>query len=199
MKFLNALLAIVFSFNVMAASSNWQEGVQYKTVDPAGKTSEPTVVEVFSYGCPVCFGREPEIANWLKSKPANIKFIRIPHYGVHDDNGLLIKIFYTAEALGISEQIHKPLFDLIHVKHEHILNENDAVKFLVSFGKSDAVVRETMSGFFVDTKIRAAKAFVQKYHMDSVPAFIINNKYNTDGQMAGENLFKILSELPLSK
>ncbi len=195
-----ATLVATVMLAVPAVAGDWKEGVHYKVADPMGKTAEPTVVEVFSYGCPACFGLEARMADWLKTKPANIKFVRIPHYGVHDEGGWLIKLFYTAEALGIGEQMHKPLFDLIHLKsagHSPIHNETDAVKFLQQFGKPEAQIREAMNGFYVDTKVRAAKAFVQRFRVNGVPSFVINEKYFTDGPMAKTDVFSILSELPL--
>jgi len=194
MKLWSVVLALCLSLAAQA-SGNWEEGKHYKIANPAGKASEPTVVEVFSYGCPVCFKMEANIGEWLKTKPGHIKFTRIPHYGVHDDGGWLIKIFYTAEALGIAEQIHRPLFELLHVQNKHINNENDAVAFLLQFGKSDKLVREAMNGFAVDTKVRLAQSYVQKFRISGVPAFIVNDKYFTDGQLGRENLFNILTDL----
>lgn len=198
MKWWSWLLVAWLAFNVNAADQ-WVEGKHFKIANPAGKSAEPTVVEVFSYGCPVCFKMDANINDWLKTKPANIKFLRIPHYGVHDDGGWLIKIFYTAEALGIAEQVHTPLFTLLHVQNKHINNENEAVNFLLQFGKTEKVVREAMNGFAVDTKVRLAQSFVQKFRINGVPAFIINEKYFTDGAMGRENLFGVLQDLALRK
>lgn len=195
-----AVLVATLMWAVPATAGDWKEGVHYKVADPMGKTAEPTVVEVFSYGCPACFGLEAQMAAWLKTKPANIKFVRVPHYGVHDEGGWLIKMFYTAEALGFSEQMHTPLFEWIHLKnagHSPIHNENDAVAFLLQFGKPEALIRETMKGFYVDTKVQAAKAYVQKFRVNGVPSFVINDKYFTSGSMARTDVFSILSELPL--
>lgn len=197
MKWWAMLAAALLSVTTVATANEWKEGVHYKIADPMGKTAEPTVVEVFSYGCPVCYKLDEPLANWEKTKPANIKFLRIPHFGVHDESGWLIKIFYAAEALGISAQMHTPLFELLHKERAHIRNESDAVGFLSKFGKPEKVVKETLNGFYVDSKVRIAKAFVMKYRVTSVPAFVINEKYYTDGSMTRENLFKVLSELPL--
>jgi thiol:disulfide interchange protein DsbA len=195
MKLWSWLLALFLSLTVNAG--NWEEGKHFKIANPAGKSAEPTVVEVFSYGCPVCYRMEAAVAEWLKTKPSNIKFVRIPHYGVHDDGGWLIKMFYTAEALGIVEKMHAPLFEHLHTQHRHINNENEAVSFLLQFGHSEKVVREAMNGFAVDTKVRLAQSFVQKFRLSSVPAFVINDKYYTDGQLGREKLFEILNDLAL--
>lgn len=197
MKFALWLAALWCSVAAMAAPGDWKEGVHYKIADPMGKSSEPTVVEVFSYGCPVCFRLDPMLEGWKAEKPAAIKFLRIPHYGVHDENGWLIKLFYAAEALGVQAAMHKPLFDLLHVEHRHINNEAEAVAFLSRFGKPEKIVRETLNGFYVESKVAAAKAFVHKFRVNSVPAFVINEKYYTDGALAKNDLLKVLSELPL--
>ena len=197
MKVWAMLAASLLSVSAWAAPGDWKEGVHYKIADPMGKTAEPVVVEVLSYGCPVCYKLDEPLANWEKTKPANIKFQRIPHFGIHDDGGGLIKIFYAAEALGIAAEIHTPLFELLHKEHGHIRNESDAISFLSKFGKPEKVIKETLGGFYVDSKVRIAKAFVMKYRVNSVPAFVINEKYYTDGAMTRGDLFKVLSELPL--
>ncbi len=194
------LAAMVLALPAAAAPADWKEGVHYKIVDPMGKTAEPTVVEVFSYGCPVCFSVETPLAEWQKNKPAGIRFVRVPHYGVHDEGGWLIRLFYTAEALGIAEPMHRPLFELIHLKsagHSPIHNETDAVKFLLLFGKSEPQIRAALHGADVEANIAAAKAFVQRFRVNSVPSFVINEKYFTSGQLARNDLFTVLSELPL--
>ncbi len=196
MKLWSFVVAALFALNVHAAG-NWEEGKHFKIANPAGKSAEPTVVEVFSYGCPVCFRMEANIGEWKKVKPNNIKFIRIPHYGVHDEGEWLIKMFYAAEVLGLADKIHTPLFEALHVQKKHIHNENEAVAFLVQFGHSDKVVREALNGFAVMEKVRVAKEFVHKFRISSVPTFIVNDKFMTDGAMGRENLFNVINDLAL--
>ena len=51
------------------------EGVDYKAISPAVKTSQPdkvVVTEIFWYGCPHCFRFEPYVTRWSASLPDGV-------------------------------------------------------------------------------------------------------------------------------
>ncbi len=124
-----------------ANAAAFQEGINYVPVSPAQPTSvgpgQIEVIEFFWYGCPHCFGVEPYLEAWLKNKPANVVFKRIPAAwpgGEHMD--IDAKAFYTAQSLGIGEKIHEPLFNAIHLQNQLNLTSNqDALqKFFARCG-----------------------------------------------------------------
>lgn len=199
LRLMAATLATVLALNV--AAETLVEGSHYKVVNPVGKTTEPVVVEVFSYGCSHCYQFEGFVHDWQSTKPKNIKFERIPAVGMQPAWDIYAKAYYTAEALGVLEQMNAPLYARIHVDRKPIRDDEELVAFLKGFGKDEKLIRDTMNGFFVDTKMRAAKEYMKKYRIPGTPAFVINEKYMTDGSMAKgfDTLKQILNELPLKK
>ena len=72
------------------------------------------VVEFFWYGCPHCFNFEPALDAWQKKLPADVAFRRVPvafreSYTIHQ------RLFYAIEAMGKVEELHRKVFQAIHV------------------------------------------------------------------------------------
>lgn len=166
-----------------------KEGEHYKIVNPAGKTSEPTVIEFFSFHCPHCRSLEPFMHTWEQEKPANVKFQRMHVVGMFGAQGdLFAKAFYTAEVLGIGDKIQQPFFDLVQVERKPPRNEQEVAAFLAKFGVKEETVLSTMKSFPVNMKMGQAKQAVQKYRLRGVPGFVINDKYFTDVMGARGNI-----------
>ena len=187
---LRTLLTLVMMLVFLSAASarNYDEGIEYKrlkspvpTQVEAGKVE---VVELFWYGCPHCFRLEPDLNKWLKNKPENVEFVRIPAI-FNKTWALHAKAYYTADFLGVMDKIHKPLFDAMHLKKQR-LNTADAVKKLfIQQGVSAKDFDSVFNSFGVDAKIRRAKELSKQYGITGVPALVVNGKYLTDGPMAG--------------
>lgn len=148
------------------------------------------VIEFFWYGCPHCFAFEPYVEAWLRHKPANVVFKRIPGGaftgGEHWD--VDARAFYTAAALGIGDRIREPLFDAIHVQNQYALitSRHALQKFFVRFGVSRSRFDSTWNSFGVQLKMNQALQIEQRYGLDGVPTFVIDGKWMTGtgyGQM----------------
>lgn len=177
----------------------WDEGIEYRVINPAVPTqtgNKIEVVEMFWYGCPHCFRLEPVIKKWLKNKPDNVEFIRIPaifnkRWEIH------AKAYYTAEVLGVLNKIHTPLFNAIHVKKKHLFNKSDIKSFFIKHGVKAKDFDNTFDSFMVNIKVNRARELSKRYGLDGVPSLIVNGKYLTDGPMANghANMMKILDFL----
>lgn len=182
------------------APEQFQEGVQYHLINPPQPTdSAPNkveVVEVFWYGCPHCFHLEPTLLTWLKHKPANVDFVRMPA-ALNPNWELLARAYYAAEELGVLDKIHEPLFNAIHEQHKPMRSDSDVIAFFVAHGVREADIRSALTSFSVETKLRTARQKGERYGVTGVPAIIVNGKYRTDVGMAGsiDNLFKVVDFL----
>lgn len=182
-----AIGALAVSAAALAANtSSFQEGVNYVPVSPAQPTSvnpgQIEVIEFFWYGCPHCFGVEPYVEAWLKHKPANVVFKRIPGAftgGEHWD--VDAKAFYTAQALGIGEKIHEPLFNAIHLQNQYDLTSSQSAlqKFFANYSVSKQQFDSTWNSFGVQLKVNQALQTEQRYGLQGVPTFIIDGKWMT--------------------
>ncbi|MDE2344861.1 MAG: thiol:disulfide interchange protein DsbA/DsbL [Gammaproteobacteria bacterium] len=183
---LAAGLLAISGVALAAGADNFVEGTNYVPVNPAQPTSvgpgQIEVIEFFWYGCPHCFGVEPYLEAWLKHKPANVVFKRIPAAwpgGEHMD--VDAHAYYTAQALGISEKIHEPLFNAIHLQNQYDLtNSQDALqKFFARYGVSQQQFDASWNSFGVQLKMNQALETLKAYGVQGVPTFIINGKWMT--------------------
>ena len=171
---------------VAADSQIYTQGASYVPVSPAQPTDvnpgQIEVIEFFWYGCPHCFALERYLEPWLKDKPANVVFKRIPvamSWGEHMDiDGYA---YYTAQALGLEPKIHTPLFDAIHLKRQvSLTKDKDALQsFLSGYGVSKQDFDSTWNSFSVQFKMKQAAETEKRIGLEGVPTIIVNGKWKT--------------------
>jgi len=193
-----ALAAIAALILTSASSAMAAQG--YEMVTPAQPTTaakgQVEVVELFWYGCPHCFKLEPYVERWLKRKPKNVKFVRMPgmfrpSWEIHG------RAYYTAEILGVVDKVHRPMFDAIHEKKQRLNNEAAIMALFKEHGVSEKDFKRVFRSFAVETKLRRAKDMGRRYGARGVPALIVNGKYRVSAQSAGGNakIFKVVNQL----
>lgn len=196
LRFIFIVGIVMLSAPVQSEAIN---GVRYKLVKPAQPLADPRkieVIEFFWYGCPHCYFLEPALKQWLQSQPYAINFIRIPVFF----NGLASKharAYFTAEILGVAEELHDDFFDAIQNKNKRLGNEDQLAKFFSERGINEQIFRENYNSFAVDAKVRKAKSMAPRYGIRSVPTIIVNGKYKTNAVLAKgqKNLIAVIEEL----
>jgi protein dithiol oxidoreductase (disulfide-forming) len=197
MPWITRLLSLLLLISV-SAHAEWGEG--WDPVDPPIATSAPAgkveVVEFFWYGCPHCFTMEPQLNAWLEKKPENVEFRRVPaplnpSWTVH------AQFFYAAEALGVLDKLHEPLFKAIHEEKRKLFDKNSLIDFAVEHGVDRQQFTDAWNSFGVYVKVQQARNLGQKYALDGVPAIGIDGKYKTSGSLAGtySKMFEIVNQL----
>lgn len=187
------LLFALLGFLAMAAnpvlSAEFIEGTHYVRIDPPQPTvtgDKIEVVEIFWYGCPHCYRMEPYVNRWLKKKPDNAEFIRLP--GILSPRWMVhARAYYTAEILGVVDKLHEPIFEAIHGARNPLNDQASLMALFKQHGVTEEDYKRAFLSFAVDTKIRRAAEMANRYNIDSVPALIVNGKYRTSGSMAGSN------------
>ena len=153
----------------------------YYLISPSQPTqtgSKVEVLEIFYYGCIHCYNYEPHLLSWLENKPAAAEFRRMP--AIFNRNMRpLAKAFYTAEQLGVLEQIHQPLFDAIHRENRNISDDESLKAFFVSRGIDADEFSRVYNSREVAEKVRFAEVMGREYRIPGVPAVIVNGKYLT--------------------
>lgn len=177
MKRIVSLLAA--SFLALPLGAAGQQQVAYSELNPPQPVEAKgkiEVVEFFWYGCIHCYNLEPHIESWLKRLPADVEFRRIPavfnQRWAHD-----AAIFYTLEAMGLLEKLHRPLFDTIHKDR---LRTDDAAAFgqwLQNQGVDAKKFMDTMKSFGVQSKTRRATQQTLAYKIDGTPAMAVHGRY----------------------
>ena len=191
MKLHNLVGSAVLALLAMANSpaDEYVAGQHYQEVKPAVATStsgdKVEVLELFWYGCPHCYAFEPQLAEWVKHKPDYVEFVRVPAVFAHNWE-IHARAYYAAQQLGVLEKIHQPLFDAIHKQGRKVFSEEEIGQFFVEQGVSAEDFKKAYSSFDVDTKTRHAIALTREYGITGVPALIVNGKYRSSAQEAGD-------------
>lgn len=194
LRVLTPVLGLMLLFPA-SATTEYAEGIEYRRISPAVQklTDKPReVVELFWYGCPHCYRFEPGLENWIRNKPDNVGFERVPAVFMHPQSGkpnpkwaFHAKLFYTAELLGVLDKVHGPLFEEIHARGRHIHTADEAAEFFARFGIDNETFQNTLNSFAVDGKVRRAIELTRRYGANGVPTLVIDGRYITDGPMAG--------------
>lgn len=202
-KFSRALLAPVvalFALLPVACSAadsaaQYEEGKQYKRVSQASTPDNPARIEVaefFWYGCGHCYAFEPVVRKWEKTRPADVDFKQVPNSLGRPIGVLHSKAFYTADTLGVMDKAHQPLFDAIQ-RQPNGSEDQLAATINEATGIMPDVVKGTLNGFAVDSRVRNAEALVKQYSVTSTPTLVIGGVYKVDPGSAGgfEGMLKV--------
>jgi thiol:disulfide interchange protein DsbA len=193
MKTVIIFLAAFLTSSWALAEQQFVEGTHYERLDVAVQTGledtqppQVEVVEVFSYMCIHCYSFDPVLERWESDgKPATASFSRLPAV-FSSDWALMAQAFYTAEVLGVSEQMHMPLFEAVHVKPINLRNEAKMAELFVNAsGVTTDAFTKAFNSFFVRSRVMQAQAKSKAYGITGVPTLIVNGKYRVTGTMAG--------------
>lgn len=191
-----------------AASQEWKftEGVHYARLVPTqptvGGADKIEVAEVFWYGCGHCNDFEAFIDRWLETKPANVRFVRIPAIW----NPLVklhAQLYYTEEVLGNSGKIadkkafRAAVFAEYHRRGNRLASVDAIQEVFEKHGVSAEDFNSTWNSFEVSQKLRVADDLARRYSITGVPAVVVNGKYRSGAAEAGgyPRLLELIDEL----
>jgi thiol:disulfide interchange protein DsbA len=183
----------LFASACSADSNPYDLGKQYRQVSEVQTPDNPkriTVEEFFWYGCPHCYHLEPEVNKWLEHKPADVDFVRVPNTLGRDIGVLHERAFYIADALGILDKTHEPLFDAIH-RQAFPMSSLESIRdlYVEKAGIKPQDFDAIANSFVVDGKMRRADSLAQSYGITGTPTVVVGGKYLVDAQ---ENMFKVV-------
>ncbi len=193
MRYLLALsFALAFAYLILGSTAHaaeFESGVHYAELPIPVETNAPEgaveVVEVFSYACIHCYNFEPFVRAWKERQPDDVAFRRVPAV-FNPVWEMLGQAYYAAEALGVLDAVHMPLFEAIHV---HRMDIRDAELLGRIFRRYADTPAEEFSKVFrsfgVVSSARQARAQSQAYRISGVPSLIVAGKYRIETGMAG--------------
>ena len=195
MSLRKAFLPFLF-FLAGAFSANAADYAPVSPPQPTESNGKIEVIEFFWYGCPHCFHLEPSVNAWLKTKPDDVVFKRVPAYP-SESWGELARLFYTIQAMGLLPQMHEKIFDAIHKDGINLQNKKIRDQWLAKNGVDPAKYEQVSKSFTVVSDLQRAKQMTINYKVDSVPRLVVNGKYYTEGGLAGspERIFTVVDEL----
>lgn len=193
------LVLVVFSLVGSAANAGIQPGKDYELMSPAlavetGKKIE--VLEIFSYSCPHCADLEPDLVKWVKTLPKDVEFRRLP--GIFQDSWIpFSKIYFSLEALGLTEKLHGEVFKAIHAQRIRLNDESTLFDWVEKQGVNRKAFADIYQSFSMQSKVMRAKQLTRDYGLSGVPAIIVDGKYRTYISMGGGHagMFAIVDQL----
>ena len=166
------------------------EGVEYnrlKQIQPTDSGKKIEVLEFFWYNCPHCFAFEPQLAEWVKKRGDTIVFKRVP-VGFRESFVPQQKLYYTLEAMGKLDNVHRAVFDAIHVGRVRLDKEDAIIDFVEKQGVDRKKFLEVFNSFGVQSKVARVAQLQALYNIESVPTIAIDGRYVTAPSMVGANL-----------
>ena len=194
--------------DVPATAQEWkyEEGTHFARMVPTqptvGGADKIEVAEIFWYGCNHCYDFETYVNRWLETKPANVRFVRIPAVW----NPLVklhAQLYYTEEVLvkngkiANPEQFRAAVFAEYHRRGNRMASESAIQAVFERHGVSAEDFTSTWNSFEVAQKLRVAQDLARRYSVASVPTIVVNGKYRSGAVEAGgyPPLMELIDEL----
>jgi len=184
----------------------FKEGQHYQRMVPTqptvGGADKIEVAEIFWYGCNHCYDFEPFINRWIETKPANVRFVRIPAMW----NPLVklhAQLYYTEEVLVKNGKIAEPeqfraaVFAEYHRRGNRLASVDAIQALFEKHGVSAEDFKNTWGSFEVSQKMRVGEDLGRRYAITGVPTVVVNGKYRTGAGEAGSypKLLELIDEL----
>lgn len=209
MRFFQKALAVAglsLSFGLLAASAgaspaNPVAGAEYKVLDnpqptDSGLGKKVEVTEFFGYFCPHCNALEPTLEDWIAKQGDKISVKRVPvDFAIDPANPNQPqpkspylpqkKLYYTLEAMGKLPEMHKKVFNAIHVQRQRLDKDDAIIDFAVKQGLDKAKFLDVYNSFAVQTKVTRAAQLQNAYKVDGVPMLVIDGRYVTSPSIVG--------------
>ena len=142
------------------------------------------MIEFFWYGCIHCYNLEPLIENWEKKLPGDVQFRRVP--AVFNERWAQdAAIFYSFEALGVLDKVHRTFFDAIHRERLNTANQQVLTEWLQKQGVDPKKFFDTLKSFGVQSKTRRATQQSIAYKIDGTPAMAVQGRYTVSAEQGG--------------
>jgi thiol:disulfide interchange protein DsbA len=177
----------------------------YRAINPPQPTDSGKRVEVlefFWYACPHCNSLQPSLRNWLKTKPADVEFKRVP--AVLSESWIpLTRAYYALEATGSLEKLHYELFSAIHEKNLRLQDPKLLFDWVAKHGVDRQQFQDAYGSFGVQSRTRRSIDMSRHYDISGTPALTVDGKYlvapsmtlKPDRSVDYEKFFQVLDEV----
>ena len=201
-------LRFLAAFGILALTSNmgWAQvaGKDFealKTPQPTESPGKVEVIEFFSYTCPHCQNLQQPLSAWLKRKPADVEFRRMPV--VFQDSFLpFARLYYTLEAMGLLEKLHHDAFTAFHQQKVKLQDPKAAADWAASKGVDRQKLMDAYNSFGVQSLTKRAAENTRRYDIPFTPAVVVDGKYMTGPSMTStgntvdfDRFFKVLDQM----
>ncbi len=171
---LTSLAAVAFVS--LAAAQGPRDVTPINPPQPTPNDGTIEVMEFFDYGCIHCANLEPALEAWVAKLPPDVKFKRAPA-GFNSGGIDSIPIFYTLEAMGKLDSLHKKLFAAVFNERVMLGNKATLLKWLEKQGVDPKQYESVEKSFSVDSKIKRGRQLPGLYKASSTPVIAVNGRF----------------------
>jgi len=194
-----AVVTLCALFSAGVGAQSYQEGEQYRRLEPprpVAQGDKVEVIEFFYYGCAVCYEAEPQVVRWLAKAGGKVQFVRVPAVPQERWAGFA-RTYYALEAIGELARLNWPLYDNHHFDGRRLDEEPNLLKWLSANGVDAERFREIRNSTAVTAKVDAAKKMLKDYDIKRVPTFVVGGRYLTSARAAGgvDEMMKVVEFL----
>jgi len=155
------------------------------------------VIEFFSYACPHCQTLEEPLRAWLKRKPADVEFRRVPVI-FSETWAPYARIYYTLEAMGLVDKLHRDVFTAVHDQKVRLQEPKVLFDWVATKGVDKQKFMDTYNSFTVQSRAQRSPEMTKRYGVEFTPALVIDGRYLTGPSMVGvdyDRFFKVVDQL----
>jgi protein dithiol oxidoreductase (disulfide-forming) len=157
----------------------------YRSITPQSAPADKIeVIDFFWYGCPYCFQLMPMLAEWEKTKAADVVVRRIPAV-LRQEWVPEAHLYYTLEALGVADRLHGKAFEAFHREQLQATDVEALAKWAETNGIERARWDEAYNSQGVRNNVVRAVELGRDYDVRGTPVLIVDGRYQTGGGQAG--------------
>ncbi|WP_299597970.1 thiol:disulfide interchange protein DsbA/DsbL [uncultured Microbulbifer sp.] len=198
MRTVVALFTMLLSLAACAQDTpgKFKAGQHYEVLPTAvaqDDNSKVEVTELFWYGCGHCYHFEAPLKKWQKTMPADVALKKIPAIWqpvmeVH------ARMFYVAEAMGVMDKVHDPIFAAIAQQRKMFANRDgrnwkpDDAAIAAIFtdnGADGEKAVKLLNSFAINSKIKQGQAKQRAYNLTGTPEMVVAGKYRISTSLPG--------------
>lgn len=136
------------------------------------------VIEFFMYPCGHCYTLEEELTAWEAREQTHVALTRVPVM-FNREAELHARAFYTAEVLGIGDEIHTAFYEEIHTRGNALASSEALAELFQRFGIDAATFGATFVSREVNVRVQRAVVLNHQYGISAVPSFVVGGRYST--------------------
>ena len=180
---------LVLSMLVVAplpARADLMEDVDYRVI-PKRRLSNTERIEVvyfFYYGCQWCYRFEPYVADWLRKKPTDVSFRRIP--ALRNSRWItLTRAYYAFDALGLLPRLHDRAFQAFHKNDVNLQSESTLLDWVAKQGVDRDRFEEVFRSDSVTARMYDSRELTDAFEVESTPTVVVDGRYLSSSGMVG--------------
>jgi thiol:disulfide interchange protein DsbA len=183
-RWLLCLTAALLPFTVRGA--DLMEDADYRVI-PKQQLTDTERIEVvyfFYYGCTWCYQFEPYVADWLKNKPTDVSFRRVP--ALRNSKWVtLTRTYYTYEALDLLPRLHAVTFRAFHRDDVNLQSEGALFDWVEKHGVERKRFEEVFKSEAITARVMNSRALTNAFEVESTPSVAVDGRYITSSGMTG--------------